>query len=605
MEKMPIVIVGHVDHGKSSIIGRLLADTNAVSKDKIDVIKADCKKHSKKFEYAYLIDALKEERTQGITIDAARIFFKSNKRDYVIIDAPGHKEFLKNMVTGAARAEAGVLVIDAKEGVKENTKRHAYMLSSLGIEQVSILINKMDLIDYDKNIYDNICDDIKSFLKNFNMKIKSIIPVSAIKGDNIIDKSEKMNWYEGKDFLKAIDEFEFKITKSNDFRMFVQGVYKFSHERIVVGTINSGEIKVGDEIIIYPSKEKSIIKEIRIFNDKVSKASKKMAVGLILENQVYIKRGDILTNNHSSKLNISDEVVVNLFWLGKNPFIRTKNYYLKIGTIKIGVKLREVIKVINSSTLKEEKKDQIDNYDTARCILKLDENIAFDISKKNIDTSRFVIVDDNNICGGGMIESKVKAQNIFWQKRKISREDREKLLNQKGMVIWLTGMSGAGKSTISMELEKRLMAKGKIAYVLDGDNMRHGLNQDLGFSREDREENIRRVAQVAKLFKDAGIITIVSTISPYKNIRLDARRIIGYEDYILAYIKCSLKTCEKRDPKGLYKKAKKGEISNFTGVDALYEEPKNPHIIIDTDKLNKKESIDLMYNYILKLLKED
>lgn len=622
-EDMNIVIVGHVDHGKSTIIGRLLADTNSLPAGKLEAIKEKCRRNSKPFEYAFLLDALKDEQSQGITIDSARCFFKTQKRNYIIIDAPGHTEFLKNMITGASRAEAALIVIDANEGIKENSKRHGYMLSMLGIKQISVLVNKMDLVNYNKTIYDNIVSEFSKFLSSIGIANVSFIPVSGISGDNLVNTSKNMNWYIGSPLLEKLDLFKkHKSYEDMPFRMYVQDVYKFTAlgdtRRIVAGTIDTGKFNVGDEITFYPSHKKGIVASIESFNTKTKYfSSAGYATAFTLKEQIYIRRGELAAKSNESIPNVSSNVQASIFWLGKQPMETSKEYYLKVGTLKVKAKLTKVIRSLNTSTLQPTEKNFIDTNEAAECEIQLAKDIAFDLSHEILATSRFVILDDYEISGGGIIHKSInevdysikhknlldtKNSNVIWQDGLISYEQRCNRLGQPGLVIWFTGLSGAGKSTIAIELEKTLFNMNKIVYRLDGDNLRHGINSGLGFSDEDRKENIRRIAETAKLFKDAGIITLVSCISPSQKMRDCARNMIGDCSFIEVYVKADIEECIKRDPKGLYKKVHDGIIKNFTGISSEYEEPENPDIVIDTTRLSVIESVNILMDYIKQYL---
>ena len=601
-EKMNIVIVGHVDHGKSTVIGRLLADTNSLPEGKLEHVKQYCKNNSRPFEYAFLLDALKDEQSQGITIDSARCFFKSKKRDYIIIDAPGHIEFLKNMISGAARAEAALLVIDANEGIQENSKRHGYMISMLGIKQVIVLVNKMDLVDYNKEIFDQIVNDYKDFLDKISIQPKEFIPLSAIKGDNINSSSKNLDWFKGNTVLSALDSFEKeKSLEEKPFRMPVQDIYKFTakgdNRRIITGRIESGKIQAGDEVIFFPSNKNSKIKSIETFNSD-PKASAGYSIGFTLEEQIYVSRGEIMCKKQERKPYTSSIIKTNIFWMGKNNFELEKYYKLKLGTMAVPAKLSKIIKVLDASDLSTQEKNQVKRNEIAECTLDLKFPISFDLSNELQNTGRFVIVDSYDIVGGGLITGYQEIKdNIIWHKRGITREQRSEILGHNPGLLWFTGLSGSGKSTIAVELQKKLIKEGKMVYLLDGDNIRHGLNKDLGFSEEDRIENIRRIGEVSNLFVNAGVITLTAFISPYARDRHIVRNKLG-KDFIEIYIKCSLEECEKRDPKGLYKKARAGEIKDFTGISQPYEEPANPELVIETDKLTVAESVDKVYHYL-------
>jgi len=529
-EDMSIVIVGHVDHGKSTIIGRLLADTDSLPKGKLEHVEEMCRRNSKPFEYAFLLDALKDEQAQGITIDSARCFFKTKKRDYTIIDAPGHLEFLKNMITGASRAEAALLVIDASEGVRENSRRHAYMLSTLGIEQVTVLINKMDLVNYDRKVYESIIEDFSSFSQNINLTPRYFIPVSGIRGDNIAKSSKKMEWYRGKTVLETLDVFEAeKKDIDKAFRMPVQDVYKFTrggdNRRIIAGTILSGRISVGDDVIFYPSGKKSRIKSIEGFNKERQRSIEAgYAAGLTLEEQIYVKRGELLVKPDETPPKVTSRIRVSLFWLGEEDMVSDKEYILKLGTSKVKMNLEEIIKVVNSSNLGSLKSERVKKYNMAECILKLDRSIAFDLVHEIKDTSRFVIVDNYKIVGGGLIREALEdkhqwlretviIRNGKWERSMITQEERAEKYNQKPGLILITGEKDMGKKTIAKLLEKSLFEDGRIVYFLGIGNVLYGVDADIkNKGVNNKEEHLRRLAEIANLMIDAGMILIVTAL---------------------------------------------------------------------------------------------
>ena len=612
-ELLNIVTVGHVDHGKSTVIGRLLADAGALPDGKLEAIKENCKRNSKPFEYAFLLDALKYEQAQGITIDTARCFFQTDKRNYIIIDAPGHIEFLKNMVTGASRAEAALLVIDASHGVEENTRRHGYFLSMLGIRQVSVLVNKMDIVDYQEEVFESIKEEYKKFLSKIDINPKTFIPVSGMEGDNIALRSERMPWYQGPTVLEQMDAFKAVPEPENmPFRMPVQGVYKFTesndNRRIIAGTVDAGKIKTGDSLTFYPSGKKTRVKTLEVFNaSKPKQFSAGQAAGFTMTEEIFVKRGEIACISEEDAPNVGVRLKVNLFWLGKENLKLNKPYYLKCGTAKVEMRLESVERVVNASDLSCLMRQYVEKNEVAECVLKLDRPIAFDLAGSIEATSRFVIVDDYEIAGGGIITEALKDldydhKNIRWSGDAMTEAERSKLLGNSGLVVWMTGLSGAGKTTTAQEAERRLVAKGIPAYVLDGDKLRHGLNNDLGFSDEDRKENIRRTTEVAKLFKDAGMVTFVTLISPFEEARQKARNSIG-DDFMEVYVKADLETCQKRDPKKLYEKARKGEIRSFTGIDSKYEVPENPDLVLDTQLWNEEECAEALLGAVLAKIK--
>lgn len=534
-KKMSIVFTGHVDHGKSTVIGRLLADTHTLPKNKLKQLKEFCERNSKPFEYAFLIDALKDERSQGITIDTARIFFKTKKRNYIILDAPGHIEFLKNMITGASHAEAAILVIDAKEGVQENSYRHGYMLSMLGIRQIVILINKMDLINYDKKIFTKITQKYSDFLKKINIIPAYFIPISGTQGDNITTACNNMTWYKGKTVLDVLDDFKKEETPDNkNFRMPVQGVYKFTKNndtrRIIAGTILSGKITEGDEITFYPSGKQSKIKKIETFSQsakRIKTANTGNATGFTLSDQIFISRGEIATKSDEQPPKISSKLKVNLFWLSKTPMKKNKTYILKVNTSRISITLEKINRIIDASNLKPlSNKQIIQRNDVAECIIKMNKAIAFDTVDDFHLTSRFVIIDDYDIQGGGIIKQslvdnekwvreKVIIRNSHWITGIISRQERAERYNQKPILIILTGLKNSGKKILAKQLEKNLFNSGKIVYYLGIGSIIYGIDVDIKSQKKKttektHKEHIRRTAEVANILLDTGIILIMT-----------------------------------------------------------------------------------------------
>ena len=615
-QDLNIVIVGHVDHGKSTIIGKLLVDTNSLPEGKLEQVKQNCKKNAKPFEYAFLLDALKEEQAQGITIDIARCYFKSSLRSYNIIDAPGHTQFLKNMITGSARAEIGILVVDAKEGIKENTFRHAYMMSLLEIKEIIVLVNKMDLVDYEIAIYKRIVKELKSFLNKIDLKVKRYIPASGFEGDNIALKTSNMKWYKGKTLLEALDYITIEQDLENKpFRMFVQDVYKFTNNkddrRIIAGKVLSGELEVGDEVIFYPSRAKSQVKSLEEFNNKITRVKAGYSAGIIIKDEQYIKRGELMCIANEKQPQSTLRILVNLFWLSDSPMELRKTYCLKIGSSRAEFQIEEIISVINSSTLKPTGKNIINKNEVCECIIRLNKYIYFDFIDENIHTNRFVISHEYTIVGGGIIKSGLEnfktneelKNNIVMSQGKIDYARRCSYLNQRGMVLWFTGISGAGKTTLAIELENALFESNKYAVRLDGDDLRHGINSDLGFTSKDRVENLRRIAQLACFLKNQGIICIVSSISPFEHMREYASNLIGRENFIEIYLKIDLNECIKRDVKGLYKKANNNEIHNFTGITQDYEEPVCPDIIINTGEVDIESAKEIIFKYLIERLK--
>jgi len=610
-EQLKIVIVGHVDHGKSTFVGRLFHDTGSLPDGKYEKIKAACERRGVPFEWAFLTDGLQAERDQNITIDTAQIWFRTPKRQYVIIDAPGHKEFLKNMVTGAASAEAALLLIDATEGVQEQSRRHGYLLQMLGITQVAVLVNKMDLRDFSADVFRQIETEYRAFLGKLGVVPKLFIPIAAKLGDNVAAKSGNMSWYNGPTVLEALDGFE-TASKPTDLplRFPIQDIYRFDKRRILAGRIESGTLRVGDKILFSPRNKVSTIKSIEGWpGDGRQEAQAGESIGITLTEQIYVERGQIGSGEQDAPIE-TDVFNAKLFWLGKQNLEVGRKVKLKLTTQDIECHIQSVEKIIDASTLNEvHDRPHIARNDVAEVTIRTKRPIAFDNYDRIVGTGRFVIIDNRQVCGGGVIAkgeypdrrdvlSGIKSKNIFWTDTEITRAERERRNKHKGAVIWLTGLSGAGKSTIATELERELFHLGLHTYVLDGDNVRHGLSANLGFSPEDRTENIRRVSEVAKLFCDAGVIVVTAFISPYRDDRRLARSINKEGDFIEVFVNAPLSVCEERDPKGLYKKARAGKIPNFTGIGAPYEAPEKSELVVNTDKLTPKESATQIIDYL-------
>jgi bifunctional enzyme CysN/CysC len=531
-EQMNVVFVGHVDHGKSTIVGRLLADTNSLPKGKLEQLQEKCRKNGKPFEYAFLIDALKDEQSQAITIDAARVFFQSKFRNYIILDAPGHIEFIKNMVTGASHAEAAVLVIDAAEGVQENSRRHGYLLCMLGIKKIVVAVNKMDLVGYKQETFTSIVEEYSRYLSGIGVKAMTYIPVSGHEGDNVSNKSRNMPWYQGTTLLGALDAFEKDEPVANlPLRLPVQDIYKFSDygdsRRIIAGNISSGKLKVGDELVFYPSGKRTKIKTIESFNTpKITGAASGQAVGITMQEQIYIRRGEIASRTGDNPPFVSSLIRASIFWLGKEPLVTDKEYLLKLGTTREKVKVAKIHKIIDASNYASQtEKTAIMHHDVAEVTFKLAHPIAFDTSEKFPETSRFVLVDGFEIRGGGIVleslqdsETQIRAEvftrNEKWVQSLVTMEDRAEKYNQRSSLIVVTGPKGVGRKTLARKLESQLFEAGKLVYYLGIGSLLYGVNADL--KRLDApggwRENIRRFAEVSHLFLDAGIIFIVTAI---------------------------------------------------------------------------------------------
>jgi bifunctional enzyme CysN/CysC len=610
-EQLKIVIVGHVDHGKSTFVGRLLHDTGSLPEGKVEQLEAAAKRRGVPFEWANLMDALQAERDQNITIDTAQIWFQTRRRQYVIIDAPGHKEFLKNMITGAAHAEAALLLIDAAEGVQEQSRRHGYLLYLLGIRQIAVLVNKMDLANYDQERFREIACVFGAFLQTVGVTPACFIPIAAKHGDNIAARSAAMPWWQGPTVLETLDQFEpAQPPTGQPLRFPVQDVYRFDHRRVLAGRIEAGTLHVGDRLVFSPTNKVSTVKTIERWNAPVStQAQAGESIGVTLTEQVFVERGAVGALETDPPYELS-RFKARLFWLGREPMVGGKAYKLKLATQEVECQIEAIESVMDSSTLESLARAQpwVGRNEVAELTLHTKRPIAFDTHAEIIATGRFVIVDGLEVSGGGIItadnyprrsaDSLQKSHNIYWSHGKVTMSQRALRNGHLGRVVWLTGLSASGKSTISAELERELFNLGRQVYTLDGDNVRHGLCSDLGFSARDRKENIRRVGETAKLLVDAGLVCITAFISPYREDRDMVRQLMPPGAFIEVYVNAPVDVCEQRDPKGLYAKARANQIKEFTGISAPYETPLKPEIELRTDQLTVAESVARIVEYL-------
>ena len=632
-----VVFVGHVDHGKSTLIGRILSDTNSLPEGKLEQVQRACAAENMEFEFAFLLDALLEEQEQNITIDTTQIPFKTAKRNYMIIDAPGHKEFLKNMITGASSADAAVLVIAANEGVQEQSKRHAYLLSLLGVRQFCVVVNKMDLADYSEARFLEIEKKYRVFLKTLNLETDVFIPASARFGENITARSTKMKWHHGPTLAEALDAMTPMAPPTDlPLRLCVQDVYKFDDRRIIAGRIETGMLQVGDELVFSPANKTSIVQSIehwpvipsavegsRGVSFKVSQRDPSTplgmtgvagdSIGITLHEQIFVERGYVASHSKDAPIE-TNRFHADLFWIARQPARLSHLYTVRLATQEVKCQIVSLDEVMDSSSLERNptKADQLARNEVGRLTIQTRAPIVLDNHDRLPPLGRFVLVDDGMICGGGIIyggvytdRGAIKSKNIFWSEGKITAQARAAQHGHRGVVVWLTGLSGSGKSTIAQALERELFIRAMHPYVLDGDNIRHGLNSNLGFAPEDRVENIRRVSEVAKLMADAGNVVITAFISPYRADRQRARSIAmeGNAEFIEVFVDAPLEVCEERDPKNLYKKARAGEIREFTGIDAPYESPVDPEIVVQTNRLSVEESVASILERLLPRLK--
>ncbi len=623
-ELLKVAIVGHVDHGKSTFVGRLLHDTDSLPDGKYDGIVAMCEKRGVPFEFAFLMDSFQAERDQGITIDTSQIWFSSKSRDYVIIDAPGHKEFLKNMITGAAQSDAAILMIDAHEGVQEQSRRHGYLLNLLGVDQIAVVVNKMDLVGFSQAKFDQIESEYRQYLGSIGVEATQFIPISAREGDNVVVLSNNMPWYNGPSVTQTLDSFA-KQSAAIDLplRLPVQDVYKFDERRIIAGNIISGQLRIGDRLSFSPSGKTAIVKNIEKWPIAYAEKEKQnivigagQSVGITLSEQIFVERGDVISHVSDNvkgfetgeliEPHLGKTFTAKLFWLGENPFKIGKSYKMKLGTTEIMVRVKCINHILDAENLSQAQGDQLLRNQLGEVVLTTRENIALDDYRYFNKSGRFVLLEDFDIAGGGVISLETyeneraklfaKSSNITRVDHAVSLAERENSNGHKGGVLWMTGLSGSGKSSLAISLERKLFRQGMQVYVLDGDNLRHGLNGNLDFSDIDRKENIRRASEVAALMARAGFIVIVSLISPFVKDRKQASIVQG-EGFYEIYINADLVTCETRDVKGLYAKARNGEIKDFTGISSPYEAPEKADLTIDTYALSVEQGAQKLMQF--------
>ena len=598
------ITCGSVDDGKSTLIGRMLYESQMIFDDQVASLKNDSKKYGtqgENIDFALLVDGLSAEREQGITIDVAYRFFSSSKRKFIVADTPGHEQYTRNMATGASTAELAILLVDARNGILTQTKRHSFIVSLLGIKNIVLAINKMDLVNYDKNIYEKISSEYKLFSKKLNFENIQSIPISALNGDNIHKKSKYMKWYNDKTLFDYLETTKTKIQSSDSFVLPVQSVNRPNlNFRGYSGTIAEGKIRKGDELISLPSNQKVKVKDIFVGERSLKTANLKQSITLTIDKEIDTSRGDILCSKNST-VDMADQFNVNVIWMSEDKGFTGRTYLAKIHNISTSIKIMNIKKIYDVNTLEFAAGNELKLNDVAEISISFNKTVPFSTFKENKILGSLIIIDpiNNQTIGMGMINFSLRrSQNIQLQNLTINKNLREKINGHKGQVLWMTGLSGSGKSTIANELEKILYSQGKKTYILDGDNIRHGLNKDLGFTDKDRVENIRRVAEVAKLMCDAGLIVITAFISPFRLEREMARSLFEKNDFKEIYISTPLKVAEKRDPKGLYKKARQGKIPNFTGIDSIYEKPTNPELEIDTSKVSLSKAVKKILNII-------
>ncbi|GAB0114265.1 sulfate adenylyltransferase subunit CysN [Acidisoma sp. C75] len=598
------ITCGSVDDGKSTLIGRLLYDSRMIFEDQLAALEADSKKmgtQGQNIDFALLVDGLAAEREQGITIDVAYRFFSTEKRKFIVADTPGHEQYTRNMVTGASTADLAIILIDARRGVLTQTRRHSYLASLVGIRNIVLAINKMDLVNYSQEVFCRILGDYTSFAAGLSLEHITAIPLSALMGDNITAPSGNMPWYRGPSLLEHLETVPTRTAdRSASFRMPVQWVNRPNQDfRGFSGLIAAGSVKPGDTVRVMPSGRESRVS--RVFLDRdLPFAVAGQSVTVCLEDEIDCSRGDVLTGT-GDPIEVSDQFEVTLVWMNEIAMLPGRSYLLKLGARTVSASVTTLKHKINVNTLEHVAAKQLALNEIALCNISVSQPIAFDPYEKNRETGGFVLIDrfTNETVAAGTIHFALRrAQNIHWQAVSIDRTARAAQKDQRAFVLWFTGLSGAGKSTIANIVERRLFERGKHSTLLDGDNVRHRLNRDLGFTDGDRVENIRRVGEVARLMTDAGLIVLVSFISPFRSERQMARELLPEGEFLEVFIDTPLKVAEERDPKGLYKKARAGQIKNFTGISSPYEPPEAPEIRIDTTSLSPEQAagqiIDLL-----------
>ena len=602
------ITCGSVDDGKSTLIGRMLYESHMLFDDQLSSLKADSKKvgtQGEEIDFALLVDGLAAEREQGITIDVAYRFFSTDKRKYIVADTPGHEEYTRNMATGASTADVAIILVDAEQGVLTQTRRHSFIVSMVGVKKVLLAINKLDLVNYSEEIYDKIVSDYQEFAQTA-LDIESItsIPISALIGDNVVKKSENTPWYNGQTIMEYLETVEISNQKIlQSFRMPVQWVNRpNSNFRGFSGLISSGKINSGDKIRILPGGQTSTIKSIVTWGGNLATAKAGQSVTIILDDEIDVSRGDVITTSEDP-CSEADQFQARILWMNENPMMPGRQYLLKSNSQSAMLTLGRLKHRIDVNTLDHLPAKTLELNEIGVCNISLDKRIAFDSYDKNQTMGGFIVIDrlSNNTVGMGLIDFALRrSENIHWQKMDVSQESRAEQKSQVPKIIWFTGLSGSGKSSIANILEKKLQSLGRHTITLDGDNIRHGINRDLGFTDADRVENIRRVGEVAKLMLNSGLICITSFISPFESERKMVRSLVSENEFIEVFVDTPLSVCEQRDVKGLYAKARSGEIPNFTGISSPFEKPINPEIRIDTLNISAEEAADQIIEFLSK-----
>jgi len=599
------ITCGSVDDGKSTLIGRLLYDSKLIFEDQLAAVAADSKKvgtQGGEIDLALLVDGLQAEREQGITIDVAYRFFSTDKRKFIVADTPGHEQYTRNMATGASTVDLAVILIDARKGVLTQTRRHSFIVSLLGIRHVVLAVNKMDLVGWDQAVFDQIVADYRAFAGDLGFGEISCIPVSALTGANVFDKAPETPWYQGPTLMHVLETTDVSTdAASGPFRMPVQWVNRPNLDfRGFAGTIASGTVKPGDRIMVCPSGKTTTVKRIVTWDGDLDQAVAGQSVTLVLADEVDVSRGDVLASA-ATPPGHTDQFACHLLWMHDDALLPERQYLLKIGTRTVTAQVTDLRYKVNVNTMEHVAAKTLELNEVAHCNVSLDRPIAFDPYREVRETGGFILIDrfTNVTVGAGMIDFALRrATNLTWHELTVDKQARAAQKGQKPCILWFTGLSGSGKSTTADAVEKKLLALGRHSTILDGDNVRHGLNRDLGFTDADRVENIRRVAEVSKLFVDSGLIVLVSFISPFRDERRMARELVDEDEFIEIFVDTPIELCEQRDPKGLYKRARAGQIKNFTGIDSEYEPPEDPEIVLRTAEHGVEDLTDQVIDYL-------
>jgi bifunctional enzyme CysN/CysC len=610
-DHLSFVVVGHVDHGKSTLIGRLLFDTHSVAEGKAERIQAACKAEGMEFEYAFLMDALLEEQAQNITMDTTRVPFRTARRSYTIIDAPGHKEFLKNMITGAASADAAVLLVDAKEGLREQTRRHGFLLSLLGLRQIIVAVNKMDLVDFSQDVFDQIRAELGGFLGQLGIEPAHFVPISAKHGHGIVQLSDRMAWYGGPALLEALEGFRARpAPHAAPLRFSVQDIYRFDARRIVAGVVEAGRLSLGDALEFCPGGKLSRVKSIETWPASAERAPGRGSVPagrvatITLEDELFVERGQVGAPPGATPVE-AREFTARLFWLHGEPLRLGEMLPLRLASQQADAMVVSIDRVLDAVTLEAQLRpaNEVKRHEVAQIRLRVRRPIAFDPGAAIPALGRFVLLRGRRIAGGGVIDQAHRDEAAVAADTPIKQSARAALLGHRGAVVWLTGFSGSGKSTLAAALERELFRSGVLPVVLDGDVLRTGLCRGLGFSVEDRKENIRRAAEAALLLANTGAVVITALISPFREDRNLAAELCRKNGVPFAevFVNAPLAECERRDPKQLYRKARAGEIPAFTGIGSPYEPPLSPDLELRTDRESVEQSMERLSQFVLGL----